>query len=58
MLKLGQQMGLDAVFGPGAAAGAPGLDLAATVRAIMGAVFCDGGVIGVRMVLLKYRSFE
>ena len=66
MREMGRQMGLEHIFAAGASGphddasvvgpGWPTLE--STVRAIFGAVYCDGGVVGVRMVLLKYKDFD
>lgn len=58
--RLGEHLGLDDLFrmGSGSAATAAGYDLLTTVRAIVGAVFCDGGVVGVRMVLVAFGVLD
>lgn len=48
---LGKRLGLLEVFAGGE--GGPA-DLETTVRAVLGAVWGDGGVLGVRMVLITF----
>ncbi|KAF6237656.1 hypothetical protein HO173_003857 [Letharia columbiana] len=54
VVQLGHMMELGPVFdGPDAPT-----HLARTVRAVLGAVFCDGGVVGLRGVLARFRMFD